>query len=382
MRIDEALNALIPPLTDSEYKGLEQSIINEGCRDKLITWDDTIVDGHNRYEICTKHGIPYQVEERDFDNIEAVKVWMIDNQKSRRNLTDGWKWELAQTRKAILAEKGREKQSHGDTAPGKTLLSTIDKSVHNTQKEIASELGWSTGKVAMADKVWSEAEPEVKERVKAGEVSINQAYQEIKKQEKKAGLETKKQEYQQRIEVREDKISIDIFNTDTKYRIIYADPAWSYNDAQDTSNLGGAAKHYDTMTTNEICQLPVKNITQKDAVLFLWVTSPLLEDGMRVIKEWGFKYKSSFIWDKVRHNMGHYNSMRHEFLLIATKGSCVPDNKKLYDSVQSIEKTDKHSQKPKEFLDIIDDIYTYGDRIELFAREAHSVAWDVWGNEV
>jgi len=205
---------------------------------------------------------------------------------------------------------------------------------------------------------------------------------EVRKIKKEEELQNKKKDYKQKIEVRPDKVSIDIYNTDNKYRIIYADPAWSYNDIQDTSNLGGAAKHYNTMTTSQICDLPISNISQKDSVLFLWVTSPLLEDGMRVIKEWGFKYKSSFVWDKIKHNMGHYNSVRHEFLLIATKGSCVPDNKKLYDSVQSIEKTNKHSQKPKEFLDIIDDIYTYGDRIELFARESYSSAWDVWGNEV
>lgn len=377
LKIDRTLKDLIPPLQPDEYKTLEESIKAEGCRDKIITWQGYIVDGHNRYDICTRYGIEYETDERFFEDIEAVKVWMIDNQKGRRNLTDGWKWELAQTKKAILAEKGKETQGMRTD-----LLPTIGKKLHNTQAIIAQELGWSKGKVSMADKVWKEADPEVKEKVKAGEVSINQAYQEVKKQKKKEELESKKQEYQDKIEVRSGKISVDIYATDTKYRVIYADPAWNYNDAQDISSLGGASKHYNTLTTSQICELPVKNISEKDAVLFLWVTSPLLEDGMRVIKEWGFKYKSSFIWDKIKHNMGHYNSVRHEFLLIATRGSCVPDNKKLYDSVQSIEKSDKHSQKPKEFLDIIDDIYTYGDRIELFAREAYSASWDVWGNEI
>lgn len=107
-------------------------------------------------------------------DIEAAKVWIIDNQKGRRNLTDGWKWELAQTRKAILAEKGKENK----LGRGK-VLSNIDKT--NTQKEIADELGWSTGKVAMADKVWKEAEPEIKEQIKVGDVSINEAYQNVTK---------------------------------------------------------------------------------------------------------------------------------------------------------------------------------------------------------
>lgn len=106
-----------------------------------------------------------------------------------------------------------------------------------------------------------------------------------------------------------------------KYKIIYADPAWKYNDKQNTPKLGGAEKHYSTMSIKELCELPVKNMTEKNAVMFLWTTSPLLEDTFKVIKAWGFKYKTSFIWDKVKHNMGHYNSVRHEFLLICTKGS-------------------------------------------------------------
>ena len=158
--------------------------------------------------------------------------------------------------------------------------------------------------------------------------------------------------------------------------MIYADPPWSYNDKQNTETLGGAEKHYPTMPLNDICALPVP--VEDNAVLFLWVTSPLLEDCFKVINAWGFTYKSSFVWDKIRHNMGHYNSVRHEFLLVCTKGSCVPDVAKLYDSVQSIERTD-HSRKPKEFRDIINTLYPAGNRLELFAREAPE-GWDVWGN--
>ena len=165
-----------------------------------------------------------------------------------------------------------------------------------------------------------------------------------------------------------------------KYNIIYADPPWSYNDKQNSKDLGGAIKHYSTMSIKDICLLPVKNITDKDAVLFLWVTSPLLEASFEVVKAWGFKYKTSFVWDKILHNMGHYNSVRHELLLICTKGKMTPQVKKLFDSVQSIER-EKHSKKPQQFRDIINTLYPQGNRIELFARQK-TEGWDVWGNEV
>ena len=108
----------------------------------------------------------------------------------------------------------------------------------------------------------------------------------------------------------------------------------------------------------------------------------MLEDSFKVINSWGFKYKTSFVWDKISHNMGHYNSVRHELLLVCTKGNCLPDNKKLYDSVVSVERSSQHSEKPIEFMNIIDDIYTFGDRIELFARDKKKDSWFLWGNEV
>jgi len=205
----------------------------------------------------------------------------------------------------------------------------------------------------------------------------------IKKIKKIERLKDRKKEYNTRIEGKVDnEFKIDIFKTTETFRIIYADPAWSYNDKQDTPMLGGAAKHYDTMSVSQLNELPLNKISEKDSVLFLWVTSPLLEDAFKVVNSWGFKYKTSFIWDKVKHNMGHYNSVRHEILLVCTKGSCTPDNKKLYDSVQSIERNDKHSEKPIEFLNIIDDIYTYGNKIELFCRNIKKDNWFGWGNEL
>jgi hypothetical protein len=85
-----------------------------------------------------------------------------------------------------------------------------------------------------------------------------------------------------------------------------------------------------------------------------------------------------FVWDKIRHNMGHYNSVRCELLYICTRGSCRPDNLQLIDSVQSIERG-KHSEKPVEFYDIIETLYTHGRKLEMFARKRRD-GWDAWGH--
>jgi N6-adenosine-specific RNA methylase IME4 len=125
----------------------------------------------------------------------------------------------------------------------------------------------------------------------------------------------------------------------------------------------------------------VRELADENAVLFLWVPSPMLKRCFAVIEAWGFDYKASFVWHKVKHVMGHYNSVRHEFLLICTCGSCKPDVPKLIDSVQVIERRGKHSEKPEQFRKIIEQMYDHGRKLELFARERRD-GWDSDGNEI
>ena len=135
------------------------------------------------------------------------------------------------------------------------------------------------------------------------------------------------------------------------------------------------------MSLQELCDMPVADLAEKDAVLFMWVTAPMLmNEGNEVLKAWDFKYKAHFIWDKTNSFVGNYNAVQHELLLIATKGSCTPDNTQRFKSILTIAKTRKHSEKPEEFRKIIETLYTYGNKIELFARKAIE-GWEVYGNE-
>ena len=179
--------------------------------------------------------------------------------------------------------------------------------------------------------------------------------------------------------VAKNKTSVPIEMPDNIYKVIYADPPWQYGDKKEYRPDGAAENHYPTMSIAELCNMEMPQI-EDNAVLFLWATSPLLEDSFKVINSWGFKYKTSFVWDKIKHNMGHYNSVRHEFLLVCTKGSCLPENMQLFDSVQSIERTE-HSIKPEQFRNIIDTLYPSGNKIELFAR-VKTEGWDYYGNEL
>jgi N6-adenosine-specific RNA methylase IME4 len=163
-----------------------------------------------------------------------------------------------------------------------------------------------------------------------------------------------------------------------KYRIIYADPPWDYGSHAQAPGQTSSADHYAVMDIEAICAEPIKDHVEDDAVLFLWVTSPFLEKALPVVRAWGFEYKASFVWDKIKHNVGHYNSVRHELLLICTRGSCLPDTKELIDSVQNIERGE-HSEKPVEFFDIIETLYTRGRRLQMYGRK-HRPGWDTHGH--
>jgi len=168
-----------------------------------------------------------------------------------------------------------------------------------------------------------------------------------------------------------------------KYNVILVDPPWKYSDTCEDGAIQskGADKHYPTMTIQQLSTMDVPYISAKDSILFLWTTSPMLEDSFKIINAWDFKYKASFIWDKIKHNMGHYNSVRHELLLLCVKGSFQPEEMKLYDSVVSVEKTKKHSEKPEIFYEMIETLYPTSKKIELFARNKRP-GWDSWGNKI
>ena len=181
-----------------------------------------------------------------------------------------------------------------------------------------------------------------------------------------------------------------------KYKIIYADPAWSYNDKMgNDSAFMSATSAYPTMALEDIKALKVNEIADKDCVLFLWCVSPLLPEALEVIKAWGFKYTTiGFVWSKKYKdgtpvsNMGRWTMGNVELCLLAKKGSpqrIVKNVKQLIEDLRV-----EHSRKPDEVRNRIVELMGDLPRIELFAREDNQPTltgkklfdgWDTWGNE-
>lgn len=170
------------------------------------------------------------------------------------------------------------------------------------------------------------------------------------------------------------------------YRVIYADPPWLYGDSGATQDgsLGKAERHYPGMTIDELCKLPVQAHALDNSVLFCWTTAPMLYENpgpREVIEAWGFTPKTQHIWDKVLGNYGHYSHVTHEILIVATRGSCLPDAPTPSPkSVTTIRRSAEHSEKPIEFRQMIERQYTTGPYLELFGRKP-AKGWSVFGND-
>jgi transcriptional regulator with XRE-family HTH domain len=182
ININPELRDYIDPLTNNEFIALEQSILREGCRDAIVLWNDTLIDGHNRYAICQKHALPFQfVQNNRFANVEDVKLWMIDNHLARRSVSGFQRGVLALRKKEIVSSRRKEQKEHttkGENSTDKNLVTAetiIDPVPVETREEIAKIAGISHNAVSQIEKIRKSASPELVDAVRSGTISINAA---------------------------------------------------------------------------------------------------------------------------------------------------------------------------------------------------------------
>ena len=166
---------------------------------------------------------------------------------------------------------------------------------------------------------------------------------------------------------------------DKTYDIIYADPPWQYE------SLGHFRKKgmpYPTLDIEQLKLLPVEDIAAKDSILFLWTTGPQLDISIDLIPHWGYKFITvGFVWDKVLINPGFYTLSSAEFCLIARRGKIPTPRGSRNVKQMFTQKRTKHSKKPNEIREKINDMFPKQSKIELFARRPSTNRWDAWGNQ-
>lgn len=171
--INDELRSFVDPLTAIEYAALERSLLAEGCRDALVLWRDTLIDGHNRYEICQKHSIPFRtVHNNNFASIDEVMLWMIDNHLARRSVSDFQRGVLALRKKELVAARMVERpatQEGDDTAQDETSPPW------STREDVARAARVSSNTISQIERIQKAATPELREAVRSGAISINAA---------------------------------------------------------------------------------------------------------------------------------------------------------------------------------------------------------------
>lgn len=206
--VNEELKAYIEPLTPDEHEALERSLLAEGCRDALVLWGDVLVDGHNRYGICVKHGIPFRtVQHPHFRSVEDVHLWMIDQHLGRRSVSDYQRGVLALRKREIVAER-RARALADEKEKADVDAGAADEAAHTavlepkplqSREDIARAARLSSSQVGMIEKIHKQAAPEVVAAVKAGEISLNAAavVASLPVEEQKAAAQAGKDELRQ-----------------------------------------------------------------------------------------------------------------------------------------------------------------------------------------
>ena len=363
---------------DADSELIESIRIKGVLTPLLVTRSNVIISGHRRWKAAMTLGlssVPIAYFESD-DELDVLEALIEANrQRVKTNEQIGREF---QELKRIEAERARIRQlaelKKGTELP--VLMNSSEREVQGNARDIAAAKigikgvqGEKITKVldhidTLRDQGFEEDADELRKTLNK---SAHAAYQAIRRN----GLH----EELKRVENANTTLPVE----KRKYRIIYADPPWPYETIQ--IDYGSSiVDHYPTMSLDDIKQLPIRDLALEDAVLFMWGIVPKLPEALEVIKAWGFTYKTHFVWDKVKHNMGHYSSVRHEMLFVCTRGRGTPDVQKLFDSVYVEERT-QHSRKPDYFRTMIDTLYPIGPRIELFARGKAAEGWEHYGNQ-
>jgi hypothetical protein len=170
--INEVLRSYIDPLTANEYAALERSLLAEGCRDALVLWNDVLIDGHNRYEICRRHDIAFNtVQNTSFGSLDDVMLWMIDNHLARRSVSDFQRGVLALRKKEIVAARTVQ-LAEGIEEGAVPAQSPVQ---FSTREDIARAARVSSNTIGLIEKIQKEASPELVDAVRSGTISINAA---------------------------------------------------------------------------------------------------------------------------------------------------------------------------------------------------------------
>lgn len=372
IQIDQEFQAIIPPLSAEEKQQLEANIVADGCRDPLVVWGETLIDGHNRYEICTRRGVQFDTTQLEFPDRNHAFEWIIKNQFGRRNLNAYVRTQLALRLESVFSERAKANQgSRTDIQQNSAeCLTPIE-----TRKEVAKAASVSHDTVSKVKKIEEKATEEVKAALAKGTVSINQVHTQITRAEKEEKRESRRAENKNKVS--QATTPANIVQAGAKFATIMIDPPWDWGDEGDKDQLGRARPDYSTMSLPQLLELPVGDLSDTDCHIYLWITNRSLPKGFGLLEKWGFRYITALTWVKPSFGMGNYFRGQTEHVLFGVKGSQPLKRKDVGTVFQAARGPGGHSSKPLEFYGLVESC-SPGPYLEMFSRSQRE-GWTAWG---
>jgi N6-adenosine-specific RNA methylase IME4/ParB-like chromosome segregation protein Spo0J len=372
---------IFPTMSDAEFQSLKADIAEHGIREPIWTWHEYVIDGRHRLRASGE--LMVKCPMRAYHGDEASLVGFVVSLNLKRRHLD-------ESQRAMVAANIARLPLGANQHTGSANLPT--------QAAAASMLNVSERTVRSARQVREDGAPELVQAVEQGRVSVSAAADvamlpkpaqaQIVARGEAEILQAAKAIRAQKAEARRtDRIerineiaanNAPLAEVGRRFPVLYCDPPWRYEHIETESRA--IENQYPTMSLDDICAMSVSDIAHDDAVLFMWVTSPKLEEGMRVLAAWGFTYRTCAVWDKEIIGMGYYFRQQHELLLVASRGALpvpLPANRP---SSVLRERRNEHSAKPHIVYDMIEAMYPEFDKVELFARNTRS-GWHAWGNQ-
>jgi N6-adenosine-specific RNA methylase IME4 len=346
-----------------QYEGLKTDIARNGLREPIDLWHDMVIDGRARQEACLETKTRPRYRTCEFaDELEAWG-YIASRNLHRQHMKAEARfaaWLRAAERNPALRELMDEQRDKCD------------------RRMRSGKPGKGPSYAAWLGKMGGASRSTAQRVVRLRQTSVT-LFNKIADGQMTAGQALKKLTQMNRI----------VFRQAGRYDVFLADPPWDYNASGDyspTASDANPALHYPTASLEEILAMDVRSIANKDAALFLWSPASYVEKALQVVRAWGFYYRTCWVWSKescgygAGIGWGGWLMVRHEILLIATRGGMSPEIAVRPPSVLTAPVTE-HSRKPACFRDHIAQMFPRARKIELFARE-RADGWDVWGDEV
>lgn len=327
---------IFPLMVGRQFDELVADIREKGLRMAIVLCDGQVLDGRNRLRACRDVGIEPRFETY---NGHDPMAYVISTNLHRRHLSESQRGDIAAT--LATAKQGQ-----------KVPIGTF------TLKEAAKVMNVSRRTAARARAVQAAA-PELAQNVRSGKTTLNAAHRQVQRQKAIAKIEAEAQP-----------LPVGPF------RVLVADPPWAYTKRKD-DGTHRAALTYPSMTTDEICAMPVCELGFGDSVLWLWTTNAFMRDAFRVLDAWGYTEKTILTWAKNKMGTGDWLRGKTEHCILAIRGR--PTVNLTNQTTLLNGKVRQHSRKPEEFYALVERLCP-GSKCELFARE-HRDGWQIWGAE-